>query len=155
MNSRWFSWYSVWKKPPRLDPILSAAIRQHPNIAARAEAAFARVVDQDHVDLGIVLPVQQRADHGLAHAQGQSVQRLGAIERNAADVLLDADQDFRVLGHHVKVLGEFVNGRAIEAINLAVRQAVDGVLGDVEPKRLLAGTAPHRRRAKGVRPRRG
>jgi hypothetical protein len=84
---------------PRLLGVARAAVGQHADVAAGAEAALAGVVDDDHVDLGILLPVQQGGDHDLAHGLGQGVQRLGPVQRQPADVFLNADKDFGLVVH--------------------------------------------------------
>jgi hypothetical protein len=81
VNSRWFSWYSVWKKARASLASPAPAVGQHADVAAGAEPALAAMVDDDQVDLGILLPVQQGGDHDLAHVLRQGVQRLGPVER--------------------------------------------------------------------------
>src|SRR6185437_7482577 len=65
--------------------------------AAGAESAAFGMVDQHDMDVVIADPAKQRLAHHLAHLRGQGVDRLGPVEADPADTLLDTDQD--VIGH--------------------------------------------------------
>src|SRR3546814_9469446 len=55
------------------------------------------MVDDHRLDGGIPAPPGERVDHRLAHRQVERVNRLGAIERQATDAAVGADQN--IFGH--------------------------------------------------------
>src|SRR3546814_9319289 len=69
----------------RFHPILRPAFREHADIAAGAEAAAFAMVDDDRLDRVVTAPSDERADHRVAHDYVERVDRLGAIEGDAAD----------------------------------------------------------------------
>src|SRR3546814_15453559 len=69
---------------PRFLAVLRAALREHADVAAGAEAAALAMVDDDRLDRVVIAPREQRIDHRLAHREVERVGRLGTIERNAA-----------------------------------------------------------------------
>ncbi|MNJ34690.1 hypothetical protein D3C77_294110 [compost metagenome] len=70
------------------------ALGDHADVAPGAEAALARMVDQHRLHRVVRAPGQQRLDHRLAHDPVQGVDRLGPVQGDAADAVLDAGQDF-------------------------------------------------------------
>ncbi|MNT51847.1 hypothetical protein D3C72_1888340 [compost metagenome] len=52
------------------------------------------MVDQHRLHGLVLAPRQQRLDHRLAHAPVQGMDRLGPVQGDAADMVLDAGDDF-------------------------------------------------------------
>src|SRR3546814_15432486 len=55
------------------------------------------MVDDDRRDRVVIAPFQKRVDHRFAHREVERVDRLGTIERNAADA--DIGRGDEVFGH--------------------------------------------------------
>src|SRR5690606_37551113 len=70
---------------------------EHANVAAGAEAAAFAMIDDHRRDGIVIAPLQKRVDHRFAHGEVERVDRLGAIERDAADPHFCRDQN--VFGH--------------------------------------------------------
>jgi len=76
---------------PGIRGILIAAPREHDDVAAGAEAATFGMVDDHQLDGGVVPPLKQRGAHRLAHLRRQGMDRLGAVQPDPPDPLLDTD----------------------------------------------------------------
>src|SRR3546814_19610096 len=81
----------------RFRAVFRAAFRKHADVAASAEAAALAMVDDHRLDGVVIAPREQRIDHRFAHREVERVDRLGAIERNAADANVGRGDD--VFGH--------------------------------------------------------
>ncbi len=55
------------EEEPRFGPVLRAALSEHADIAAGAEAAAFAMVDDHGLDRIVIAPFEQRLDHRLAH----------------------------------------------------------------------------------------
>ncbi|MNS59701.1 hypothetical protein D3C72_926640 [compost metagenome] len=75
------------------------ALGDHADVAPGAETALARMVDQHRLHGVVASPGQQRLDHRLAHGPVQRMDRLGPVQGDAADMVLDAGDDFGMLVH--------------------------------------------------------
>ncbi|MNQ78238.1 hypothetical protein D3C85_931430 [compost metagenome] len=84
---------------PGLRRIPRPALGDHADVAPGAEATLARMVDQHRLHGIIAAPAQQRLDHRLAHGPVQRMDRLGPVQGDAADMVLDAGDDFGMLVH--------------------------------------------------------
>src|SRR5205085_7384797 len=73
--------------------VATAAPPQHHDVAARAKATALGVIDDHGFDGIVAPPLEQRLAHHLAHASGQRVNRLRAVEPDPADTPFDTDQD--------------------------------------------------------------
>ena len=80
-----------------LDPVLGAAFRELADVAAGAEAAAFAVIDDHRLDTIVAAPFQQCFDHRLAHREVQRVDRLGTVERDAANAAGLRDEN--IFGH--------------------------------------------------------
>ena len=69
----------------RRGPVLSTAFREHPDVAAGAEATPLGVVDQHRPDPDIDPPRLQRVQHRHAHRGIQRMDRSGSVEPDPAD----------------------------------------------------------------------
>ena len=65
-------------------------LRNPDHVAARAKSAALGMIDQDDAHIGIVAPFDQGRGHVADHLAVEAVQRLGAVEAEAAgEALLD------------------------------------------------------------------
>ena len=72
--------YSARKKPPASSRSPADDLRRKPaHVAARAEAALARAVEQDELDVGVVAPRVQRRGEVADHAEIERVDRPGRL----------------------------------------------------------------------------
>src|SRR5437868_7764077 len=74
-----------------------AAASDHYHVAAGAKATALGMVDDDRFDAFVVHPAEQSRAHRLAHRGGERVDRLGAVEADAADPVLGRNQ--HIFGH--------------------------------------------------------
>ena len=79
------------------DPILRTALGEHADVAAGAEAAALAMVNDYRFDRVVIAPFDERVDHCFAHREVERVDRLRAIERQAADAAVGRDEN--VFGH--------------------------------------------------------
>jgi hypothetical protein len=94
------------EEPPRRHAVPRAALRQHADVAAGAEAALAGMVDQHGVDGGIASPADQRQDHRLAHGRVQRMQRRRPVQGQPANAVLNPDQ--HLIAAHERAMMTFI-----------------------------------------------
>ncbi|MNS28358.1 hypothetical protein D3C72_603300 [compost metagenome] len=75
------------------------ALGDHADVAPGAKTALARMVDQHRPHGVVATPGQQHLNHRLAHAPVQRMDRLGPVQGDAADAVLDAGDDFSFDAH--------------------------------------------------------
>ena len=65
--------------------VAGAALGEHDDVAAGAEAAALGMVDHHRLDAGSSRQSMQGRDHRAAHVRGQRMDRLGPVQPDAAD----------------------------------------------------------------------
>ena len=83
----------------RLGPVLRTRFRQHPDIAASAEAPAFGMIDHHRLNGRVGAPRGQRCQDRLAHRCVERVQRLGPVEPDAADLAFNLGDNVR--GRHI------------------------------------------------------
>jgi hypothetical protein len=89
------------------------------DVAAGAEAAAVIMVDDHRLDLRLVQPLDQGGGHRQHHVEVEGVNRLGAVEAEAARAAFDAGNDGG-LGHGTQIPSPFRGreGRGCPALDI-------------------------------------
>ena len=97
---RTFRWYSVDQNCSGRGLFDFRRIVQRANIAARAQAALARSVDENGADIGIGCPGAQIFRHGDGHVERQRIERFRPVQCDPPQRPLGANDDIALVKDH-------------------------------------------------------